>query len=337
MMNAFLKCNHVLQKNCAKILQKSIHIFMQKKQSTIDLFFAPTIKGSSKIAKQKKVIDEENLIKNQENNPINVFLAPELISGSSSPHPISPENDSSSALSRALNRISDDEKDNVMVNCENPHPFHEKEIHHPSSSIMDTKNLQNPLYVKLTQEERIQLHWELEIIEHRIQFGKDEKYFHTASAPDILQSEKLNDVRPREMTRLKHYEEIKPVECIPDFWPQRCWDDGYIHLNHVQSEYLLQEIIEAPFKQRKISDKSNHSSGDTTSPSASSTDESSDDEVHEKKQQSQKSKIVTKPRVRSRVSQIYKESTNQIKPIPVRFSSLLFDTDEECNTDLEDF
>lgn len=307
----------------------------KQKQCSLDFFFSP--KKDTKQALPSEIPQIAHPKKD-------VFTNSNLLSRGSSPPPIS--SSKSIEFSISPTDIKSENKDDIEEIKEEIQPkdsnqdFIEEPILTPEWKVTQTISKNDEKEIVINNEEEKNIHWELEIIEHRIQFGKDLDHPHPAMAPNVLKNEGLHDVRPREKTRLKHYEQINCVEYIPEFWAPRVWDDNYPKLNHVQSEFLLQEIIEAPFKERKVEDSSEYDNqfneySSSSSPITSASNSSSDNE-------DEKCEITNNARSRSRVGfGIRKKNKPEKrvikKPALLRISSLLFDTDDEFDTDLEDF
>lgn len=319
---------------------------MKQKQSSIDFFFSP------KKDKKKALPAKIPLITNQEKHieikkPIDDDDSPnisDLLSRGSSPPPTpslqSFEVNISSTESPKESQENQSEDTTQTIDDESvltPEWQINQTTSKKESNIVSNSNDKEIL---LNNDEEKNVHWELEIVEHRIQFGKDLDHPHPAMAPNILKDEGLHDIRPREKTRSKHYEQINYIEYIPEFWQPRVWDDNYPKLNHAQSEFLLQSMIEAPFKEKKDDDSeyenqdSDTYSSSSSSPITSASNSTSDDDDDEK------CEITSNRRSRIRFGAIQNTNVEKKvvrKPVLLRISSLLFDTDNEFETDLEDF
>lgn len=318
---------------------------MKQKQSSIEFFFSP------KKDKKKALPAEIPQITNQEKHieikkPIDDDDSPnisDLLSRGSSPPPTpslqSFEVNISSTESPKESQENQSEDTTQTIDDESvltPEWQINQTTSKKESNIVSNSNDKEIL---LNNDEEKNVHWELEIVEHRIQFGKDLDHPHPAMAPNILKDEGLHDIRPREKTRSKHYEQINYIEYIPEFWQPRVWDDNYPKLNHAQSEFLLQSMIEAPFKEKKDDDSEYENQDSDTyssssSPITSASNSTSDDDEDEK------CEITSNRRSRIRFGAIQNTNVEKKvvrKPVLLRISSLLFDTDNEFETDLEDF
>lgn len=316
---------------------------MKQKQCSIDFFFSPKKDTKKSLQPEITQIQTQKIEKEIDKQLTVNSLISDIPSRGSSPPP------ATSLKSFGL-IICPNEKGNEIQKEENQsknivQALDNEEILTPSLKItvsdtkneLNDKNCNHDNTITMNQEKEKNLHWELEVIEHRIQFGKDLEHPHPCMAPNVLQNEGLHDVRPREKTRLKHYDQVDYIECIPDFWEPRVWDDNYPKLDHTQSEFLLESMIQAPFKEKSdedseyespYSDYSSSSSSPLTSASNSSSDEEND---------RSETKNVRRPRIRFGFIQSNRTKKSIQNPVPLRITSLLFDTDNEIDTDLEDF
>ena len=206
-------------------------------------------------------------------------------------------------------------------------------------------NLKRPECKELNLEERNDLHFQLEILEHRIQFGKDPSHMHPAMSIDVLAKEGLKNIKPRELTRKKYYKQVDYVQYLPEFWDSRPWDDEYVKMTYIQSEKLRQDIIEMPLAKSKNSEYVEDFSSETSESNSSSDSygSSSDDESKKKSSLQDESnkanentqKLIKRVRFGMRTR---RDSENETVSQILRLPSLLFDTDDdELLTDLEDF
>lgn len=311
---------------------------MKQKQCSIDFFFSP--KKSIQKELQSDAAPIKNKIDNDNKKPLSDTLPLDIASHGSSSPPTSPLETFEFNITEKQNenKVQVEKIPQLPKNDSNEEKIQTPEWQNESKKIKRKQNQPNdgnhPKMISMNDEEERDLHWKLEIIEHRIQFGKDLDHPHPAMAPDILEKDGLQNIRSREKTRLKHYEQIKCMEYIPDFWEPRCWDNEYPKLNHAQSEFLLQSMIEAPLKKRVIenSDSDNQAYYSySSSPSTSATNSSSDDED----EKCEIKNSIIKPKTRVGFNQTVKRIIK--KPMSLRLSSLLFDTDSDADTDLENF
>ena len=87
------------------------------------------------------------------------------------------------------------------------------------------------------------IHYQLEIIERRINFGDDDVHQHPAMSVQILQDEGLYDITEEERSLRKQYK-FKPFNKIkPDFWEPRCYDDEYARLTPKDNQHLQEAIF----------------------------------------------------------------------------------------------
>ncbi|OHT05500.1 hypothetical protein TRFO_26773 [Tritrichomonas foetus] len=86
------------------------------------------------------------------------------------------------------------------------------------------------------------IHYQLEILERRIQFGEDEEHEHPAMAVEILDKFGISEVTDEERMLRKHYL-VKSFEKVkPDFWEPRVYDDEYCRLTQRDNRLLMDAI-----------------------------------------------------------------------------------------------
>ncbi|OHT11142.1 hypothetical protein TRFO_01031 [Tritrichomonas foetus] len=332
----------------------------KKKQSSLDCFFSKPHKTLQATSSPKKDVENELNLINRE-NPSFIGSSGSLLlnsRGSSPPPQLKSDNFS---LNLANNIISHDpkvtgetlkmrsnERNNKNENSEST----ENAVLTPSIYIQnnETRSPSNKKYdiPDLSNEERNDLHFKLEVLEHRIQFGKDLDHLHPAMAPIVLKNEGLNEIRPREKTRSKYYNQIDYVQYLPEFWEPRCWDDEYVRMTHEQTEFLQKEMKEMPRKEDRMSienddffDSSSSSSNSSSSVEYSSDDENSNYRNKNNNENDNCTEDRIMPRRRLRFNQMVPNVPSVKRQQPqqiLRLSSLLFDTDlDDSWTDLEDF
>lgn len=94
----------------------------------------------------------------------------------------------------------------------------------------------------MNYNELINLHYKLEILEHRIQVGICKEYQHPALALQVLNKEGLTNENKKEKQHLQRYTTVQDQLFVPTFWEPRVWDDEAIMLNEEES-FSLQETI----------------------------------------------------------------------------------------------
>ena len=86
-------------------------------------------------------------------------------------------------------------------------------------------------------------HYQLEILEHRIQMGEDPKRDHPAMSLEALEHEGLQNVTKREKERHERYALVQEKHFLPQFWEQRPYDAFYTKLSAEDSAALRGMII----------------------------------------------------------------------------------------------
>lgn len=86
------------------------------------------------------------------------------------------------------------------------------------------------------------IHYQLEVIEKRIQNGDDEEHDHPAMCVQVLDEEGISKVTSEERKLRDDYEEIKYDKIKPSFWEPRCYDDEYCQLTKNDNKLLLNLI-----------------------------------------------------------------------------------------------
>lgn len=102
--------------------------------------------------------------------------------------------------------------------------------------------------------EMIKIHYQLEIIEHRIQVGIDNEHQHPALAIDILKEVGLTNESKKDRQYLQRYEQVNDPLFVPTFWEPRSWDaEEAVILNNEESKSLQDTIKTLGFRDGNVS------------------------------------------------------------------------------------
>jgi hypothetical protein len=87
------------------------------------------------------------------------------------------------------------------------------------------------------------LHFQLEVIEHRIQSGEDQSHDHPALSVTLLSTSDFSNLSYRETVFKTHYRQESRAEQIPGFWVGRPWDSPHRRMTGGETA-ALQTAIE---------------------------------------------------------------------------------------------
>lgn len=124
------------------------------------------------------------------------------------------------------------------------------------------RNVKTPVWVKdtdvtshYTKSESVQcmshdemsaLHWQCEVLERRINRGRDKEHNHPAMVVEILKTTGVRNITEHEYNRRKRYDNQICREALPDFWQAtapRPWDGTFFKtLTKKESENLQEDI-----------------------------------------------------------------------------------------------
>ena len=215
----------------------------------------------------------------------------------------------------------------------------------------NNKNIENnkidleKILLKMTE-----LHFEIEVIEARIQEGEDEIHEHPAMAQEVHLELGLQSMTKKERQHRNLYELKFEKNIVPLFWEKRVWDKDFYKLDEKESELLKEDILNS-INGKKINRKGSLRSSSknlkfeesslteefeslVSSSDDSNSNSYSDDEINEIKSKLEENpkNIGEKMKTRRSIPQI---SSLSIKPI-CKFSSKIFNTDNsDCLTDWE--
>lgn len=99
------------------------------------------------------------------------------------------------------------------------------------------------------------VHFQLEVLEKRIQNGDDEVHEHPAMCVQVLDEEGLNDITEDEMQYRQTYKVRKVRKIKPSFWEPRCYDDEYATLTRNDDRRLREAIRETDYNNNCLSKK----------------------------------------------------------------------------------
>lgn len=109
-----------------------------------------------------------------------------------------------------------------------------------------TSSLEEPKeeysHIKFDLNSMCNIHYQLEVIEKRIQNGDDEEHEHPAMCVQVLDEEGLSEVTNEEKKLRSSYEEIIYDKIKPSFWEPRCYDDEYYQLSRNDNRNLQTAI-----------------------------------------------------------------------------------------------
>ena len=97
---------------------------------------------------------------------------------------------------------------------------------------------------------QIELHYNLEVLEHRIQQGDDQFHDHPGQCVNVFLETGVGALTPEEIYFKKGYVLKKPEIIVPSFWPPRVWDNQCITLNPEESEKLVSEGLKQVHRAR---------------------------------------------------------------------------------------
>ena len=97
-------------------------------------------------------------------------------------------------------------------------------------------------HIKFDLNSMCNIHYQLEVIEKRIQNGDDEEHEHPAMCVQVLNEEGLSEVTNEEKKLRGDYDEIKYDQIKPSFWEPRCYDDEYCELTKNDNRNLQSAI-----------------------------------------------------------------------------------------------
>jgi len=200
-------------------------------------------------------------------------------------------------------------------------------------------------------------HFEIEVIEYRIQEGEDLEHEHPAMAVDIHSKSGIYNFNKKELQHRNRYELKHEKNVVPLFWTNRVWDKDFLKLSELDTQKLKEEIDFAdnsrkgmrkstsrihtkPTTYQSDSNESDYSVTLETSTSDGSSTESEDDE--QINTQADEEKLDPVPLIQSRRMRKTMATRASAGPIITnavcKFSSRLFDTDEsEWATDWSDY
>lgn len=89
------------------------------------------------------------------------------------------------------------------------------------------------------------LHFELEVIERRIELQIDKRHGHPALAVLVRKEEGLSEITRKERKLRANYNFIEPIQIIPKFWKPRAYDHYSDKLTAEQTEQLEEKIRQA--------------------------------------------------------------------------------------------
>ncbi|KAH0786180.1 hypothetical protein GPJ56_009857 [Histomonas meleagridis] len=199
----------------------------------------------------------------------------------------------------------------------------------------------NPTISECIYDHITDIHYQLEIIEHRIQMGKDEKHDHPAMSLQVLETEGLPNVTKKEKERKSRYMLIEEEHYLPRFWEPRSYDSQYKPLSKEDNESLEEMIRLSLVDDGKTSTiktrqrtwnphevKAPYESAQYSMPTVKDTF------VQKKKHQNENSEKlkVKEKKIRKKKSKVLVGSHAMIC-VP----SMLFDTDLSDDTDFSDF
>lgn len=109
--------------------------------------------------------------------------------------------------------------------------------------------------VKVTDDisELADIHFELEVIERRIELQIDKKHGHPALSILVRKEEGLNEITRKERKLRSNYNFIEPIRVIPKFWKPRSYDHYSDKLTAEQTEQLEEKIRQAETRNHSAS------------------------------------------------------------------------------------
>ena len=205
------------------------------------------------------------------------------------------------------------------------------------------------------------IHFRLEVLEHRIQMGEDEVHEHPGMAVAVLRSEGVGEVSRKEQRMRENYGTLEERAIVPTFWAPRVYDREEDKLSQEESDELMAalgmcgvESFTSPMVTRR---RSWHPHEPSRSPSVEvkpervaeqkpktvrkrerrpQADDSSDEFVVSDDEDEVKPRTVMETRSHRRVVEEEEEPKEKHRPITLRLSSKYFDTDDSGEeTDLD--
>lgn len=95
---------------------------------------------------------------------------------------------------------------------------------------------------KVADFDLVEMHHQLEVLEHRIQVGKDEIHEHPAMSIEVLRSEGVQAFSRKDLARRANYTSIEERALVPTFWERRVYDRQEDLLTQDDSDRLAETI-----------------------------------------------------------------------------------------------
>ena len=136
----------------------------------------------------------------------------------------------------------------------NSRSYHPKRVVTPDWIKEDQTDPDTDTPIKLVDQEKIaDIHFELEVLERRIEDCVDTKHGHPALCVTVREEEGVSDITRKEKKLRNNYTFIPPVNVVPGFWTKRIYDKPENLLSKEESEALQIKIQESTSSTRNHS------------------------------------------------------------------------------------
>ena len=133
-----------------------------------------------------------------------------------------------------------------ITEYKNPRGYHPKRVVTPDWIKEDPMNAHVCGKVEATdQQKMIDVHFELEVLERRIEYCIDTKHGHPALCVKVREEEGISDITRKEKKLRNNYTFIPPVNVIPGFWVPRIYDKPENKMSKEESKALQTKIKQA--------------------------------------------------------------------------------------------
>ena len=196
-----------------------------KKKTTIDSFF-----------KSKPIKSENNMKKDEMKSDTKLPLHDmELFSDLFHSNPVEDHSDGSSPKPEFA-----DSTPSMEISLSAPKPRTNINIVTPNWDCHNNSTIKIE-QSDLVEQKQMNMHYCLEVLEHRIQQGDDKTHDHPGQSVNVYLSSGVGALTPEEQYLRNSYAFKKPDNIVPSFWPSRVWDYQNQTLTAQESNRLMSD------------------------------------------------------------------------------------------------